>query len=333
MPSLVYKQHAYGGTTSTATDAAHVLADDGSGVNVTAQQLFENILGDLATVEPSSTASKAYGVGDYLILNSYLYRVTEPIASGNTIVPNTNVVQTTIGETINPIVQNIFENVEQSTTASKAYAVGNYLIYDGKIYKVTEAISLGDTIVPNSNIVQTSIDETFEVVNSNIKSIFTDFATVEQSTTASKAYAVGDYLIYDRNLYKVLESIAAGGKIKTGLEPGSVFVKVTRTTVGEEIPKFLHKSYNKSYTVSATASASISINVDKLGYTPLVVRSFDSNNSNVLTYYLQFDNYERTVEVGLRNVSSSSVTDSYYIDVLYVTEVSGFVNPVMFVGD
>lgn len=45
---------------------------------------------------------------------------------------------------------------ETTTTASKAYAVGDYLGYDNKLYKVTAAIAQGGTITPGTNCVQTT---------------------------------------------------------------------------------------------------------------------------------------------------------------------------------
>lgn len=54
----------------------------------------------LATKETSTTSSKAYAEGDYLILNNILYKVKTNIVSGGTIVisgNNANVAETTIG--------------------------------------------------------------------------------------------------------------------------------------------------------------------------------------------------------------------------------------------
>lgn len=46
---------------------------------------------NIATIEASTTASKAYAVGSYLVLNGQLYKVTAAIASGGTITVGTNV--------------------------------------------------------------------------------------------------------------------------------------------------------------------------------------------------------------------------------------------------
>lgn len=62
------------------------------------------ILGDFATVEDTTTASKAYKVGEYLVYNNRLYRVTTAIASGGTISIGTNVVQTTVGDELSNMV-------------------------------------------------------------------------------------------------------------------------------------------------------------------------------------------------------------------------------------
>lgn len=52
----------------------------------------------LATVESTTTASKAYSVGDYLVLNGQLYEVIADIASGETLVVGTNITARNVGE-------------------------------------------------------------------------------------------------------------------------------------------------------------------------------------------------------------------------------------------
>lgn len=57
----------------------------------------------VAPVEASTTASKAYSVNDFLIMDNVLYKVTSPIANGGTITPNTNVSATTVGAELTAI--------------------------------------------------------------------------------------------------------------------------------------------------------------------------------------------------------------------------------------
>lgn len=65
-----------------------------------AQEGIAQILGDLATFENGTTASKAYAIGDYLVLNGTFYRVTAAIAQGNQITVGGNVVSTNVGAEI-----------------------------------------------------------------------------------------------------------------------------------------------------------------------------------------------------------------------------------------
>lgn len=58
-----------------------------------------------------------------------------------------------------------------------------------------------------------------------------NLATIEPTTTASKAYAVGDYFVYSGQLYKVTTAIASGGTIVTS----GVSANVEATTVADEL--------------------------------------------------------------------------------------------------
>lgn len=92
---------------STATDKA-----------LTAN-MGKKIAGDIATVQTSATASKAYSVGEYLVLNGQLYRVTSAIANGGTITPGTNVSSTTVGAQISLLNDNL--------TQTRALVMGGVL--------------------------------------------------------------------------------------------------------------------------------------------------------------------------------------------------------------
>lgn len=95
------KSYAVGGTGSRSgenTDNAKYYKEqaEAAAAMVDAQR----ILGDFASYEPTTTASRAYKVGEYLTHNGYLYRVSTAISSGGAITPGTNVVQTTVGAEI-----------------------------------------------------------------------------------------------------------------------------------------------------------------------------------------------------------------------------------------
>jgi hypothetical protein len=81
----------------------------------------------------------------------------------------------------------------------------------------------------------------------DINDVYGDFATVEESTTASKSYAVGDFLILYGLLYKVTSAISSGGAIAIG-------TNVTRTTVANEISNRVLWWQSKS--ISSTGGSS-----------------------------------------------------------------------------
>lgn len=92
MNTLMPSSFLVNAVNSTATDKAltanmgKAIADD-----------VTKITGDIATVQTSATASRAYSVGEYLVLNGQLYIVTSAIANGGTIAVGTNVSATTAG--------------------------------------------------------------------------------------------------------------------------------------------------------------------------------------------------------------------------------------------
>ena len=59
--------------------------------------------GMIAPTEATYTATQNYTSGSLLIVGGTLYKVTANIANGASIVPNTNVVSTTLAEVINAL--------------------------------------------------------------------------------------------------------------------------------------------------------------------------------------------------------------------------------------
>lgn len=57
-----------------------------------------DILGDFATVETGSTASRAYGQGHLVVYNQKLYRVIAAIAEGDTFIVDSNIQLTNVGQ-------------------------------------------------------------------------------------------------------------------------------------------------------------------------------------------------------------------------------------------
>ena len=107
--------------------------------------------------------------------------------------------------------------VEASSQASKDYAVGDLLVYNGQLYKVTAFIETDDAITPGTNVTPTTVETwTDGVVSDAATTVAGNLATVEASSTASKAYAAGEYLVYHYQLYKASTAIAQGDTLEVG---------------------------------------------------------------------------------------------------------------------
>ncbi len=117
----------------------------------------------------------------------------------------------------------IIAPVEPSNVASSNYAIGKRLIMDKVLYKVTSAITAGQTIQPGVNVeVSDNIEKQIDDVNSSISTINgnkanqTVIATRQANLTASKAYAVGEQFIYNNILYRATAAIAKNAAITIG---------------------------------------------------------------------------------------------------------------------
>ena len=58
--------------------------------------------------------------------------------------------------------------IETSSTASQAYAVGDYLVYNGQLYVVTAAISSGQTLTVGTNISATTVGSELTALNKGL---------------------------------------------------------------------------------------------------------------------------------------------------------------------
>lgn len=104
---------------------------------------------NIATVESSSTASKAYAVGDYLVYNGLLYIVTTAIANGGTITPSTNCTQTNVGTQIAPV-----EIKQADVTAAQNVTINRFKCWKflGFVW-ILAAITTSASFTSNDNLI------------------------------------------------------------------------------------------------------------------------------------------------------------------------------------
>ena len=72
-------------------------------------------------------------------------------------------------------------NEGAAATSTRAYAIGDYFIYNDVLYKATAAIAVGDTIVPNTNCEATNVDTELTQVNNDLAEM-QNYKTIRQVT-------------------------------------------------------------------------------------------------------------------------------------------------------
>ena len=143
--------------------------------------------------------------------------------------------------------------VESGNTATKAYVVGEHLVYNRILYIASQAIAIGDTLTPNTNITQVKVGSEIETINGSIATIGTgkldtqDVATVEATSTASKAYAVGEYLIFNGRLHKATDDIDLGDTLTVG-------TNIALAKIGDELDNKVDNQEIATIETTSTAS-------------------------------------------------------------------------------
>lgn len=121
---------------------------------------INNILGDCATVEETTTASKAYDIGDYLVMDGYFYKVTAAISAGNTLVVGGNIEQTNVGAEISTLNKDLLNKTETisgctstvgAVSTCEMYTIGKIAFLNADINPVTNR-SASDFLVLPSNL-------------------------------------------------------------------------------------------------------------------------------------------------------------------------------------
>lgn len=284
---------------------------------------------EIAPVESTSTASKAYAVGDLLIYDGKLYRVTAAIASGGTITPGTNVTETSVSEVFvrktgdtmtGPLETTVLtvgsrlnsysigtnsvaegtgikasgayshgegyfsvasgfcshvegsggqataecshaEGVTGKASGKASHAEGSHTVagYDyqhvqGKYNdnKSANAFEIGNGTDDNakSNALEVTWDGDLTAAGditdgqgNSLKGTNGNLATIETTTTASQTYAIGDYLVYSGQLYKVTTAIASGGTIVVTGSGANVAATTVISAINDMVGLALTASY------------------------------------------------------------------------------------------
>ena len=107
-------------------------------------------------------------------LYEVVIRATYPIeVSGRIIEPGEAIaafdrIQIANIQEIKNSVEKTIATVENSTTATQAYAEGDFVVVGGQLYKATDTISIGDTLTSGTNIAASTVASEIAVLNADI---------------------------------------------------------------------------------------------------------------------------------------------------------------------
>lgn len=89
--------------------------------------------------------------------------------------------------------------IESGTTASQAYTVGDYLVYNGQLCKVISAIAQGDTLTVGTNIEVTTSGGELTRLNSNLTAYIDHPTQVGNFNTPLVSTTDGWFCVYGRS--------------------------------------------------------------------------------------------------------------------------------------
>ena len=168
----------------------------------------------LATVESTTTASQAYSVGDYLVLNGQLYEVIADIDTGETLTVGTNISATTVGSELTALNNGLIQPTETgfailntnyfSDGTCQYVRYGNLVFWQVANLTVSSAVSShatpiftglpggGDSIalLERWNTTDTSVEWRIRIVNGTMQNHYHNI-----SANQNQYYGVGWYLI------------------------------------------------------------------------------------------------------------------------------------------
>lgn len=137
-------------------------------------------------------------------------------------------------------------SIEIGATASKAYNVGDLLVKDGSLYKVTKAIAKNDALTAGTNIAITTVGGELKSIGSELNSIAKSTTHVGQiilSTTLNTADKVNKFYGGTWQAFgagRVL--IGAGSNGGYSFSAGSTGGEYVHTLTINEMPSHMHSS-------------------------------------------------------------------------------------------
>ncbi len=126
----IAKDESINTTESPSRNIADVLAQELSGIaSAITGGADKAPKADIATVEPSNTASRAYSVGELVYVNGNLYKVITAISSGATFTVGTNIQSTNVSDVLDALNEAITSDGLHNLTLEAGFTATEYFNY------------------------------------------------------------------------------------------------------------------------------------------------------------------------------------------------------------
>ena len=204
----------------------------------------------LTLLDDKFSVNKSYSKGDGCIYNDYLWKFTSDKPAGewdSSVVEQCRImdfvddVNGRLTQTTDSIQSQIVPtaSIESGETASKAYNQGDFLVKDGILYKVTNAIVKDDALTVGTNIVPTTVGGELSEIKSNStnKWTFKKFTSTNNNVTVPSG--VKEFYLTGVNMYSnALNSITFPVEVFNFSEiskfycyiDGSTYVNISKTS-------------------------------------------------------------------------------------------------------
>lgn len=196
---------------------------------------------NIAPVETNAaSASQSYAVGKQLILAGVLYDVIAPISASDALVVNTNIAAAdNISDTIHALGSDVSDKADKDVIDTEYEAIGSAALYphteghkfyatNGKMYRASTDIAVGDTLTVGTNCALDNVIESFNDVihvtsglQNDISDLNDTVGTTTIKTLAANATSISfdvpttgnnlvDFFISDGSNFTAIDTSVAG---------------------------------------------------------------------------------------------------------------------------
>lgn len=168
-----------------------------NGINDDTNDRIDQVVADVTAVENGATSVGSYLAGDIIMRNDVLYKAKTDITTGDSFTVGTNIEAITINQYIKNIIsarnarllqiEEDIATVDDAAAASKNYAVNDLIIRNDILYKVTAAITAGDSFVVGTNISAVTVEDLLKLKQNKLL----DTPLAIDSTTANATTVEG----------------------------------------------------------------------------------------------------------------------------------------------